>query len=158
MKSVTHIVASAGASFYIARHAGFSLLFSFLVALWLSFAINWVIDALGHETKHGRPVRTTLTHSVFLAPVWGGLVGCVSFVLANEVIQSQSSLLLAIFSTLLGGLIALLHLLLDAMTEKGVFWRGRRVALMHARYDDSLLNGAFILLGLLLLIAPFLGD
>ncbi len=157
MKSVTHTAVSLGITFYIARHVGFSLLFSLLLAVWLSFAVNWVIDALRHRMKDGRPVRTIITHSVFLAPVWGGLIGYTSFILANAALQLASGWVLAAFSALLGAFVALLHLFLDSLTEGGVYWRLHRVAIAHARYDDPALNSVFVLLGVVFLVAPFLG-
>jgi hypothetical protein len=157
MKSVTHNALSLGVTFYIARHAGFSLTFSLILAIWLSFAVNWVIDALGHGTRGGRPVRTFITHSVLLAPVWGGMIGYTSIVLANAALQLRSGWILAIFASLLGALIALSHLFLDALTEGGVYWRLHKVALAHARHNNPVLNAGFLLLGLALLAAPFLG-
>src|SRR2546422_10591506 len=112
MRSITHNTFSLGLSFFVARHVGLSLLISFLIAVWLSFAVNWVIDALGHSGKGGQPVRTILTHSIFLAPVWGGVVGYTSFALANAALRFQYGWVLAIICTLLGVLIALLHLFL----------------------------------------------
>src|SRR5207244_7667940 len=135
---------------YLARHAGFSLFSSVLLAVWLSFAVNWVIDALGHTMRGGRPVRTFITHSVLLAPIWGGVIGYTSFVLVNEALQLPSGWVLAIFSALLGVLIALSHLFLDSLTEGGVYWRLHRVALGHARHNNPTLNAVFLLLGLLL--------
>ena len=157
MKSVTHNALSLGVTFYIARHAGFSFPFSLLLAVWLSFAVNWVIDALGHGTRGGRPVRTFITHSVFLAPIWGGVIGYTSFVLANAALGLPSGWVLAIFASLLGVVIALSHLFLDALTEGGVYWRLHRVALARARHNNPILNASFLLLGLVLFVAPFLG-
>jgi hypothetical protein len=157
MMSITHNTFSLGLSFFIARHAGLSLFTSIIIAVWLAFAVNWVIDTLGHTTRSGRPVRSIMTHSIFLAPVWGGLIGYTSFVLVNAALQFAFGWVLAVFSTLLGVLIALLHLFLDAMTEGGVFWRLHRVAIAHARHNNPILNGTFVLLGLLFFLAPFLG-
>ena len=157
MRSITHNTFSLGVSLYLARHIGLSLLSSLIIAVWLSFAVNWVIDTLGHSTKDGRPVRTILTHSIFLAPVWGGVIGYTSFVLANAALRFEYGWILAIICTLLGVLTALLHLLLDAMTGNGIFWRLHRVALAHVQHNNPILNGIFILLGLLFFVAPFLG-
>ncbi len=56
-------------------------------------------------------------------------------------------------------IVALAHLLLDSLTEKGVFFLDDRVALAHFRSGNSVLNGVFLVLGLamvLLYVSPTL--
>jgi len=53
----------------------------------------------------------------------------------------------------LGVLAGLSHLLLDTPTEGGIYYRGRRWALAHWRYNNAAANGLFALLGLVMLAA-----
>ena len=70
MKAITHYTFSAGASVYALSELGLLSWHSIAIALWLSLAVNYSIDALGHSNA-GTPSRTRLTHSVFTAPLWG---------------------------------------------------------------------------------------
>ena len=45
--------------------------------------------------------------------------------------------------------------MLDAFTESGVYLWRRRIALAHLRYNNLILNGAFAVLGVLLIFAAF---
>ncbi len=56
----------------------------------------------------------------------------------------------------LGIVLAYSHLLLDALTEGGVYLWRRRIALAHLRYNNLILNGAFAALGVLLVFAALL--
>ena len=55
----------------------------------------------------------------------------------------------------LGAVLAYSHILLDALTEGGVYIGRRRAALAHLRYDNLILNGTFTGLGVLLVFAAF---
>jgi hypothetical protein len=156
LKSVTHNTFSFGLGLYAALHLGFSLISSILLAAWLSLLINWVIDAFGHRTQNGRSTRAFITHSVFLAPLWGGLLGLMSVALADAIFQTPFSTVFSTLVVLLGSGVALSHLLLDSLTEGGVYWRLRRIAIAHARFDDPVLNGVFVLLGVALIMASLL--
>jgi hypothetical protein len=61
----------------------------------------------------------------------------------------------AVFVAELGAILAYSHILLDALTEGGVYIGRRRVALAHLRYDNLILNGTFTGLGVLLVFASF---
>jgi hypothetical protein len=60
------------------------------------------------------------------------------------------------FSTIIGSIIAAGHLLLDGLTEGGVYFTRRRMALAHFRYDNRPLNLGFIAAGIFL-VAVSLG-
>jgi hypothetical protein len=152
LKAVTHYVFSIGVCAYVASYLlGFSILLLLLV-LWLSFATNALID-FGHSMRGSTPIRSWVTHSIYTAPVWGGLVGVVSIVVPGYLLNQPPNAMLVLSALGLGVLTALTHLLLDSLTEAGVYNGRRRVALAHVSYDNWILNGAFIAVGILLLAA-----
>ena len=147
MKELTHYAFSAGASLYCLSVLGQLSLLSISVALWLSFSVNYTIDALGHS-MFGTPSRTRLTHSVFTAPLWGALISSTSIYILSREVSSGPLVAVLGFWTGAGVLVSLGHLFLDCMTEAGVYyWRGR-VAIAHFRYDNAPLNAGFIFAGL----------
>ncbi len=116
-----------------------------LIALWLSLSVNRLID-YGHVLRNGVPSRSWTTHDVFTAPVWGLAVGILTFYGLRYI-----SIALPVV-ILMGVVSALSHLLLDSLTEGGVFVLGRRKALAHYRYNSLWLNGAFAFAGMLFLV------
>jgi hypothetical protein len=63
-----------------------------------------------------------------------------------------------IFTALIGGiLVGPSHMLLDVFTERGIYvkrnGKWRRFALAHFSYDNPLVNGLAILLGVIMLLA-----
>ena len=63
-----------------------------------------------------------------------------------------TSLFVLGFWTIMGVLVSEEHLLLDSLTQAGVYsWR-RRIAIAHFRYDNVALNLGFALLGILLIV------
>jgi hypothetical protein len=155
LKAITHDLFSVGVGVYLlSRVDGLSNLPYLILIVWLALATNEVIDVLGHFTRGGTPVRSFWTHSIFTAPVWGIVVAIPSVYLLDRIIgqgvtPSQS------FVSGLGALLAYSHLLLDAITEGGVYLVRRRVALAHLRYNNPIINGAFAALGLLLVFTTF---
>jgi hypothetical protein len=153
---MTHDAFSLGVGLYLAYHVGQPPTLTFLVLLvWLAFATNELIDVLGHRTKGGRPVRSFWTHSVFTAPAWGLAAAFASAYLLDGILGEAMTSSQALFVGALGIVFAYSHLLLDALTEGGVFLGGRRVALAHLRYDNPVLNGTFTAVGVLLVFATF---
>ncbi|MDA4136883.1 MAG: DUF1286 domain-containing protein [Thaumarchaeota archaeon] len=150
MKELTHYIFSFGASFYALSALGQLSWYSIAVALWLSLSVNYVIDALGHSMV-GIPSRTRLTHSIFTAPVWGGLISSTSVFVFSQATYSSPPIAVLGFWTAAGALIAMGHLLLDSMTQAGVYYWRNRIALSHFKYDNPVLNAGFILIGLGLL-------
>jgi len=156
LKAITHDVFSLGVGLYLVHYLDRPPTLSFLVlVVWLAFATNELIDALGHATRGGRPVRSFWTHSVFSAPVWGIAAALVSARLLDIVLDRAMTTPQALFLAGLGAILAYSHILLDALTEGGVYIGRRRVALAHLRYDNLILNGIFIGLGMLLVFASF---
>jgi hypothetical protein len=154
LKAITHDVFSLGVALYLVHYVELPLTLSFLVlVVWLAFATNELIDALGHVTRGGRPVRSFWTHSVFSAPVWGMAAALVSARLLDIILGQAMTTSQALFVAGLGGILAYSHILLDALTEGGVYLGRRRVALAHLRYDNLILNGTFTGLGVLLVFA-----
>lgn len=156
MKAITHGVFSLGLGLYLVYRVVQSPTLSLLVlVVWLAFATNEVIDVLGHVMKGGRPTRSFWTHSVFTAPAWGVAAALASACALDLVLGQTMTTSQALFVGGLGTVFAYSHLLLDALTEGGVYLGRRRVALAHMRYDNLALNGAFTALGVLLVFATF---
>jgi len=120
------------------------------IAIALSVLVNFVIDELGHMVRRGFTVRSPLTHSVLTAPLWGGAVGYLVWALASALGAVNSGLEASI--VVLGAVVAFSHLLLDSMTERGVFALTRRVALAHFGNSNFLLNAVFVAAGLMLFL------
>ncbi len=152
---MTHGVFSLGLGLYLVYHIHPPTL-SFLVLLvWLAFATNELIDVLGHVRRGGRPTRSFWTHSVFTAPAWGIAAALASTYVLDIILGETMTTSQALFVGGFGAVFAYSHLMLDALTEGGVFLGRRRVALAHMKYDNRVLNGAFTALGALLVFATF---
>ncbi len=156
MKAVTHNIFSFGLSIFLLSKTGHLSGLSLLVALWLTFAVNTVIDVLGHRRKNDIPIRSFVTHSVFTAPLWGASVGIATIILPYSVFNLSAGPPFELLGAGLGVIIAYSHLLLDALTQAGVYLGRRRIAIAHMSYDNPALNLAFIVLGLLLLATALL--
>ena len=157
MKAITHDLFSLGVGLYLVfRIEGqSSYLYVFLI-FWLAFATNDVIDRLGHSARGGMRIRSFWTHSIFTAPVWGVALALASAYLLDVLIGQPITTSQALLAAWLGTVMAYSHLLLDALTEGGVFLWRRRAALAHMRYNNQVLNGAFAALGVLLAVAAFI--
>jgi len=155
MKALTHYTFSAGASLYALSIIGQLSWFSLLVALWLSFSVNYTIDALGHSMT-GTPSRTRVTHSVFTAPLWGALISSTSIYVISQVSPSGPAFAVLGFWTGAGVLMSLGHLFLDSITQAGIYYWRNRVAMAHFRYNNAPLNAGFILVGLGLVVLAVL--
>jgi len=106
------------------------------------------MDHLGHERKGFGIRRTWVTHSVFTGSALGVFLGVLlafGFRYANLPFSF-------IAFALEGFVSALSHLLLDSITEGGIFIFKKRIALAHFRYNNLFLNTGFSLLGMLLLV------
>lgn len=157
-KSVTHNVFSAGLCIFAVVFFGAFLPVSLLLAVWLSFSVNFVIDVLGHSKRARGPVRSWTTHSVFTAPLWGASPGVLTAAFVAGTLQLAPADDLLELSAVLGALAGLSHLFLDSLTEGGVFlWRRRRIALAHLGNGGVLLNATFSFLGILLVVAAGYG-
>jgi energy-converting hydrogenase Eha subunit A len=156
LKAVTHDIFSLGVGLYFVISLMRPTPILLLLTVWLAVAINELIDLLGHVTRGDRPVRSFWTHSIFTVPVWGISCALVSAYLLGRVTGNEIGSSEAVYVTLLGTVIAYSHLLLDALTEGGVFLWRRRIALAHLRYDNLVLNAVFVGLGALLILAALL--
>jgi hypothetical protein len=156
LKAITHDAFSFGVGLYLTFHVDQQpTLTLLLLVAWLAFATNELIDVMGHANRDGRPVRSFWTHSVFTAPVWGVAAALVSAYVLDAVLGQAMTTSQALFAGAIGFVFAYSHLLLDALTEGGVYLGRRRVALAHLRYDNSILNGVFTALGVILVFAAF---
>jgi len=149
MKALTHYTFSVGASLYALSVFGTLSLYSAAAAFWLSWSVNFIVDALGHSMT-GPPTRTMLTHSVFTAPLWGAAVALASVSVFSRLFAWNPPLAELEFWGAAGSLVAMGHLFLDSMTQAGVYYWRNRIAIAHMRYDNPVLNAAFILAGLAL--------
>lgn len=146
---LTHVVFGAGAA--AAMVATQPIYVGLYFAVTLSLLVNPVLDWLGHFRRGPFVSRSPLTHSLLTAPVWGAGVGYFVWYGLSEYGRSGIGLAFFVYA---GVAVALAHLLLDALTEKGVFILDKRVALAHFRSGNRVLNGAFLVLGIgLILVA-----
>ena len=146
---LTHVVFGAGT--VAALLPSLPVEVRFWLAAVASIAVNLLIDGLGH-TAHGRFVaRSPLTHSVLAAPLWGGLVGYVAWLGAGSLGLASAGLETAFVAS--GVVAALAHLLLDSLTERGVYLVKGRGALAHFGSGNGVLNGIFLALGLVLCLS-----
>lgn len=150
---LTHLVFGAGSAVAFSPALPANLILS--LAVVLSLVVNFLIDGLGHVARGGFVARSPLTHSVFTAPLWGVAAGFVLWRVWVSVLSVGQDL--ELWFVILGVVVAGSHLLLDSLTERGVFWLANRIALAHLRSGNLLLNGAFLLLGLALIFAYFPG-
>jgi len=156
MKAITHDLFSLGVGLYLVfRVAGQTNILYTLLILFLVLGTNEVIDALGHFNRGGIPVRSLWTHSVFTAPIWGAGVAVASAYLFGIIIGETMTATQTVFAAGLGAVLAYSHLLLDSLTEGGVYLGRRRIALAHLRYNNLALNSAFAAIGVLLAFATF---
>jgi Protein of unknown function (DUF1286) len=138
---LTHVIFGAGA--VAALFPSLPVETRFSLAIVVSLVVNLLIDELGH-TMHGRFIaRSPLTHSVFTAPAWGGLVGYGVWAGAGSLGFAHPGPEVAYVAA--GVVVAGAHLLLDSLTERGVYLLTRRLALAHFGSGNTLLNGAFLL-------------
>lgn len=155
LKALTHSIFSMGVGLYLVLQIAHQPTPSSLLVIWLAFATNEAIDVLGHRNRGGRAVRSFVTHSIFTAPLWGVALAASSLYLADLATARTSTTDQFSMVVELGVIIAYSHLLLDALTEGGVFYWRRRLAVAHFDNNNEILNGAFAGLGVLLIAVAF---
>lgn len=152
---------------YFMNFTGSSKAAAVILLLPLAWLCNHVIDGLGHSMHGDIPVRRPRTHSIFTAPIWG-LLSALPFYWASEyfsLFQPHTETLgpLISFPSLVwlfvaGVYVAYNHLFLDSLTEAGIYFTTRRIALAHLRYNERIINTLFVVFGLLMiymsLVAP----
>ncbi len=151
MRVVTHDIFSLGLSVFLLSRTGHLSVLSMLIAFWLTLAVNDVIDVLGHTSKHGNLVRSLVTHSVFTAPLWGALVGVSTTIAPYSILDLPVNSAIVLVGAELGVGVGSSHLLLDSLTEAGVYLGRRRIVIAHLKYNNPPLNAVFIGMGLLLM-------
>lgn len=145
---LTHMVFGAGSVVALTPMLPVDLRLS--LAVVLSILVNLVIDELGH-VMHGEFVaRSPFTHSVVAAPLWGGMVGYGLWTIGVGLGLAGASLQ-AVF-VVSGVVVACSHLLLDSLTERGVFLLTDRVALAHFGSGNVVLNSIFLVSGMFLFL------
>ncbi len=120
---LTHVVFGAGLgyAFLSTLSGGPNLVADAAFAVVLSYAVNQLIDGLGHSHRDGWSVRSPLTHSVFTAPVWGVAVSYVLWAVGSAYGLTGGFGLYLVA----GVLVAYSHLFLDSMTGgRGVLHDG----------------------------------
>jgi hypothetical protein len=160
MKLRSHFVFSVGLLVLVTSFIVSSFYFSLLVSSFISVLGNSVIDKLGHRevlTRRGQvPVRTPLTHTLPRSVFWGLIASIPVIILLSLLYGIVFNA--EIFTALIGGiLVGPSHMLLDVFTERGIYvkrnGKWRRFALAHFSYDNPLVNGLAILLGVIMLLA-----
>jgi len=118
----------------------------------LSYLVNFIIDALGHEERT-HPVRSPRTHTVGRSFTIGLVLGLAVALFLHY--MAPVNLMQTTVVTLMGPMVGWSHMLLDSLTEGGVFVkrRGRwvRFALAHWSYRNPAANWLFTMLGLAML-------
>ena len=155
MKALTHNLFSLGVGVYLVFRIVQPAPLYLILVVWSAFTTNALIDVLGHVSKGGMSVRAARTHSIFVAPLWGIAVSVASLYALDIVTGLEMTALQAVFAAGLGAVLAYSHLLLDALTEGGVFFARRRIALAHLRNNNLVLNAVFAGLGIFLMLASF---
>lgn len=145
---LTHVVFGAGS--VVALLPSLPVDVRFLLAAGASLFVNVVIDELGHTTHGGFVARSPLTHSVFTAPLWGGVVGYLLWMGMSRLDLAAANLEAEFI--LAGVMVALAHLALDSLTEKGVYFLTGRLAVAHFRSNNMVVNVGFVLVGALLFV------
>jgi hypothetical protein len=154
LKALTHNLFSLGVGVYLVFRIVQPTPLYLILVVWSAFATNVLID-MGHVNKGGMSVRAFWTHSILVAPLWGIAVSVASLYVLDTVTGLEVTALQAVFAAGLGAVLAYSHLLLDALTEGGVFFARRRIALAHLRNNNPVLNAVFAGLGIFLMLATF---
>ncbi len=158
MKLLTHYVFSMGLLTLLLALGRNPFPESLFLALIMSVTGNLIIDGLGHEERRGYVRRTPLTHTIPRSIFWGALPGIAIIILLYYLSGRMIELIYVeiILSSLLMGPS---HMILDIFTERGIFVkrRGRwvRLALAHFSYNDVLVNGAAMIMGLLMIFTAY---
>lgn len=155
MKSATHNLFSIGLMLFVVSFFGYPLIITVLLAIVATIFTNLLIDEIGHSSSEGVLRRTWVTHSVITAPFWGAAAWALILMIPAALLGVfPPNLLLLAFYASLGVLAGWSHLLLDSLTEGGVFaFDAKRRAIAHFAYDNRPLNLCFSVLGLVLLLA-----
>lgn len=146
MKLSTHVIFSVGLVFFTSVKLFSSDLPTATVLAIFSLVMQYSIDALSHEKIGGYSRRTPLLHS----PT-GAFAISVVFTLAFFAIFRKIHMLpLAMVANMIA---AFSHLLLDSITERGIYLGGRRIVEKRMLSSSNpFLNVGFSLVGFSFLI------
>ena len=162
MKLQTHIAFSIGASSILASIIDKHFLGIGTLWLWmclsLSLLINILIDKYGHEkilVKYGVVYRRAPhLHSLNYAP----LTACLSLILVPILYINYTTYIASLIPTLyaIGLIIVLTHLLLDYLTENGIYIKKRgnfvRISCCNFKYNNPTINYVFTIAGIVMLL------
>ncbi|WP_291764719.1 DUF1286 domain-containing protein [Caldivirga sp. UBA161] len=159
MKLRTHIIFSIGLTALIESALGISNIILLLgSSIVLSYLINLLIDVLGHEERNGFTRRSPRTHTMGRSFAVGLIVSILVALFLYY--MSPIGIYKALIIVLMGPVVGWSHMLLDMLTENGIYVkrRGRwvRFALAHYKYNNPVLNWLFIIIGVMLLIKSLL--
>jgi membrane-bound metal-dependent hydrolase YbcI (DUF457 family) len=148
VKLSTHVLFGVGVAAFSMRFIAPVMLVYWHIVLFVAALMQVLIDVLSHEKRvvNGRVIyrRTKFLHSPTGATVLGLLLGLyLVVVFPYGDIGVFVALLLSAYS----------HLLLDAITEHGIYILGRRTSSRRLlRYNNPLANALFQLIGIGLLL------
>ncbi|AWR96983.1 DUF1286 domain-containing protein [Acidianus sulfidivorans JP7] len=126
----------------------------------ISVISNSIIDNLGHEIRGPYIARTPRTHTIPRSILWGVIPSIILIVIfelvASLLFGSDYAFQLYFVTIFLDGIIVgPSHMLLDVFTEKGIYIkknnRWTRFALAHFKYNNPIVNGLAILIGMFML-------
>ncbi|MEM4592756.1 MAG: DUF1286 domain-containing protein [Sulfolobales archaeon] len=149
MKLLTHAVFSSGLVFVVTKNLlSVETPLAILISA-ISIVMQYTIDALSHEQVGNIIRRTSLFHSLS-----GATALAIVFTLFIYVVVRNLQLLLP---CAIGCLVSSYsHLLLDSITEKGIYVKGRRyVRKRMISSNNALLNTIFTLIGIWIWLIGF---
>ncbi|MEL9990523.1 MAG: DUF1286 domain-containing protein [Thermoproteus sp.] len=145
MKLETHIIFSLGLVSFALHSLGAPPYKALTIAFIASLFGNYIIDKIGHRGH----VRTPLTHTLPRSIAWS-LLSVPLAVLPFGLASLPAALMAA-------ALTGPSHMLLDALTEEGIYvkreGKWRRWAIAHFRYNNFVANGIAALAGIIMLVA-----
>ena len=152
MLKITHMIFSSALILYVSRAVfNISLANSLLFAVFAGF-MQYLIDALSHETVVAKGGVKIHRRTWFLHSPLGAIILAFAFALAIAFIMGVNSYVEFTTIFLLMSLSSFSHLLLDMPTEKGIYlWKRRLWNKRLASSNDFLLNLSFMFLGFLLM-------
>jgi len=159
MKLKTHYMFSFGLSSLALTIFGVPLIPTIAISLFVSFVGNIIIDKIGHDMSETGQVlrRSPRTHTVPRSVFWG-VVSSLPLLFIIYLIQ-YDYINLMIASIISGVIVGPSHMLLDSLTEKGIYVKKNgsweRAALAHRKFDDPLGNGLAVISGIVMFVLAF---
>lgn len=153
----THVLFSAGIAVYVAvKLLGVGLLAGLVLAGSVG-VMQYVIDFLSHEEAVVRTKRGAVVVSRrgwFLHSPIGATAVALVFTLIDAYVMHWWAGFASILAVALAGSYS--HLLLDMITEKGIYLYRRRLTRKRLfRYDNPALNALFSIAGVVMIVLAF---